>query len=74
MALYCAYQEVENDILAPHIYNKVLNLLPFLSFIAVIVGSVLLGIAGAFLALPIAAGLPTIIKYVKEDNRRARRA
>ncbi|MEI7452068.1 MAG: AI-2E family transporter [Candidatus Falkowbacteria bacterium] len=69
IVLYCAYQEVENDILAPNIYNKVLNLLPFLSFIAVIIGSLLLGVAGAFLALPIAAGIPTIIKYAKESQR-----
>ena len=72
IALFVVYQAVENDILAPNIYNKVLNLLPFFSFIAVIIGSVLFGIAGAFLALPIAAGLPTIIKYYKADKKQAR--
>jgi predicted PurR-regulated permease PerM len=50
-----------------------LNLLPFLSFIAVIIGSVIFGIAGAFLALPIAAGIPTIIKYFEEGNRQKNR-
>ena len=68
--LFIAYQAVENDILAPNIYNKVLNLLPFLSFIAVIIGSVLFGIAGAFLALPIAAGIPTIIKYFEKEGKK----
>jgi len=68
IALFCGYQAIENDILAPNIYNKVLNLLPFLSFIAVIVGSIILGVAGAFLALPIAAGIPTIIKYFEKGN------
>ena len=67
IALFVGYQEVENDILAPAIYNKVLNLLPFLSFIAVIIGSVLFGVAGAFLALPIAAGIPTIIKSLEKN-------
>ena len=66
--LFIAYQAVENDILAPSIYNKVLNLLPFLSFIAVIIGSVIFGIAGAFLALPIAAGIPTIMKYFEKKS------
>ena len=70
IALYAGYQEVENDILAPAIYNKVLNLLPFLSFIAVIVGSLLFGIAGAFLALPIAAGIPTIIKSLEKNVKK----
>jgi len=67
IVLYAGYQEIENDILAPVIYNKVLNLLPFLSFIAVIIGSVLFGVAGAFLALPIAAGIPTIIKSLEKN-------
>jgi len=67
VVLFVAYQEVENDILAPAIYNKVLNLLPFLSFVAVIIGSVLFGVAGAFLALPIAAGIPTIIKSLENS-------
>jgi predicted PurR-regulated permease PerM len=71
MALFGVYQAIENDILAPNIYNKVLNLLPFLSFVSVIIGSIMFGIAGAFLALPIAAGIPTIIKYL-EDNKKAR--
>ena len=68
MILFGAYQAVENDILAPNIYNKVLNLLPFLSFIAVIIGSILFGIAGAFLALPIAAGIPTVIRYFEKNK------
>ena len=71
IALFAAYQMVENDALAPSIYNKVLNLLPFLSFIAVIIGSIIFGVAGAFLALPIAAGIPTIIKYFEENKKAA---
>ncbi|MCX6797603.1 MAG: AI-2E family transporter [Candidatus Falkowbacteria bacterium] len=74
IALFLIYQEIENDILAPNIYNKVLNLLPFFSFIAVIIGSVLLGVAGAFLALPIAAGIPTITKYFKADKHSPQKA
>ncbi|MEI6835430.1 MAG: AI-2E family transporter [Candidatus Falkowbacteria bacterium] len=68
IVLFGTYQAIENDILAPNIYNKVLNLLPFLSFIAVIVGSIIFGVAGAFLALPIAAGIPTIIKYFEKSK------
>lgn len=69
MALFGVYQAIENDILAPNIYNKVLNLLPFLSFVSVIIGSIMFGIAGAFLALPIAAGVPTVIKYFEEGEK-----
>ncbi len=65
LILFIAYQMFENNILSPIVYKKVLNLVPFLSFVAVIIGSILFGIAGAFLALPIAAGIPTILKYLK---------
>jgi predicted PurR-regulated permease PerM len=67
IALYLIYQQIESSFLAPIIYNKTLNLSPALGFLAVIIGGALYGIAGAFLALPIAASLPAVIKYVRED-------
>ena len=69
-ALYLIYQQVESVILAPTIYNKALNLSPALSFLAVIVGVGLFGIVGAFLALPIAASMPVIIIFVREDMQK----
>lgn len=63
IALYSVYQQVENYLLAPNIYRKTLNLVPFLSFTAVLIGSSLFGIPGAFLALPIAASVPTLFDY-----------
>jgi predicted PurR-regulated permease PerM len=64
LALFLLYQQFENNILAPNIYNKVLSLSPTLSFVAVIIGSALLGIVGAFIALPVAASIPTIFKFM----------
>lgn len=64
LALFIIYQQFENHILAPNIYNKALDLSPALSFIAVIIGANLFGIIGAFMSLPIAASLPAIIKYL----------
>ena len=60
------YQQIENAFLAPMIYNKALNISPALGFLAVMIGAGLFGILGAFLALPITASLPAIIKYVHE--------
>ncbi len=71
-ALYLIYQQIESAFLAPTIYNKALNLSPALGFLAVIIGAGLFGIIGAFLALPIAASLPAIITYVREDNEEER--
>lgn len=69
LALFIVYQQIENNILSPNIYNKALNLSPALSFIAVIVGASLAGIIGAFIALPIAASIPTIVKYITSSDR-----
>lgn len=65
--LYLVYQQVEGAILSPAIYNKALKLSPSLGFIAVIIGSALFGIMGAFLALPFAASLPAITEYIHND-------
>ncbi len=68
LALILFYQQIEGAILSPAIYNKALKLSPALGFLAVLIGSSLFGIIGAFLALPFAASLPAIIGYVYEDN------
>ena len=68
LILYVVYQQFEGMILAPTIYNKALNLSPALSFLAVITGSALFGLVGAFLSLPFAASLPAIIKYMNEET------
>lgn len=66
--LFLLYQQLENNVLAPNIYNKILDLSPTLSFIAVLLGGALFGIVGAFVALPIAASVPTIITFIREEK------
>lgn len=66
--LFVVYQQVENNLLAPKIYNKTLNLSPALGLMAVIIGASLYGIPGAFIALPIAASVPATIKYLRKDE------
>ncbi len=66
LALFLVYQQVENSILSPNIYNKALDLSPALSFIAVMIGTTLFGIVGAFLSLPLAASVPTLFKYIRK--------
>jgi predicted PurR-regulated permease PerM len=61
--LFLLYQETENDYIIPRVYHKALKIIPFLSFVSVIIGTILFGVAGAFLALPIAASIPTLIHY-----------
>ncbi len=68
LALFLLYQQFENNVLAPTIYNKVLALSPTLSFLAVLIGGSLFGIIGAFIALPIAASLPTVISFLVKEK------
>lgn len=72
IVLHLIYQQVENNITSPLIYNKALNLLPSIVFLSFLVGASLFGILGAFLSLPIAASIPAIIQYQK--NYRLRHA
>jgi predicted PurR-regulated permease PerM len=67
IALVIAYQQVEGTIIAPVIYNKALKLSPSLSFLAVLIGSALFGLVGAFLALPFAASLPAVTEYIHDE-------
>lgn len=63
LIFFILYQQIENAIISPAIYNKALNLYPALVFLAVIIGTSLFGILGAFLALPIAAIIPAVVEY-----------
>jgi len=68
LALFMIYQQFENNVLAPNIYNKVLAISPTLSFLAVLVGGSLFGIIGAFISLPIAASIPTVISFLVKEK------
>ena len=70
LILHLVYQQVENAVISPAIYNKALNLYPALGFLAVIIGVSLFGILGAFLALPVAASIPVIVSY--HENYKSR--
>jgi predicted PurR-regulated permease PerM len=64
--LFIVYQQVENTFIAPYLYNKALNLSPALIFLSVVIGGGLFGVLGAFLALPVAASIPVVMKYRKK--------
>ncbi|MCX6754286.1 MAG: AI-2E family transporter [Candidatus Nomurabacteria bacterium] len=65
IVLHLIYQQIENDIISPVIYNKALNLFPSIIFLSVLIGASLFGVLGAFLSLPVAASIPAIINYRK---------
>ncbi len=68
LVLFILYQQFENNILAPSIYKRVLDLSPSLSLLSVVIGATLFGMSGAFIALPIAASLPTVLAFLNREN------
>jgi len=65
--LMFAYQEFESRILVPRVYGKVLRLPPAIVLISLLIGGTLMGIVGALLALPIAAGLQMVVRELRVE-------
>jgi putative heme transporter len=61
------YQQVESNLIVPRIYGKALRLSAVAVTLALLVGGTLLGIVGALLALPIAAGLRVLLEDLRID-------
>jgi len=61
------YQEFENRILVPKVYGRALRLAPVTVVLALLAGGLLLGVIGALLALPIAAGLQMMVAELRVD-------
>jgi putative heme transporter len=73
------YMEFESRVLVPKVYGHVLRLSPSVVVLALLAGGTLLGVMGALLALPIAAGLQMILEELRvelpgddSDDRTAR--
>ena len=62
LVAFLVYMEFESRVLVPRVYGRVLRLAPSVVILALLAGGTLMGIIGALLALPIAAGLIMILK------------
>ncbi len=67
--VYLAIQQAENHLLVPQIMQRAVNLHPVAVVLSILVGASLLGIAGALVAVPVAAALAVAL-----DELRAARA
>jgi predicted PurR-regulated permease PerM len=61
------YMEFESRVLVPKVYGHVLRLSPPAVVLALLAGGLLLGVMGALLALPIAAGLQMILEELRVE-------
>jgi putative heme transporter len=67
LILLVAYQEFESRVIVPQLYGKVLRLPAAVIMVSLLIGGKLLGIVGALLALPIAAGLRMIVSELRVE-------
>jgi predicted PurR-regulated permease PerM len=70
LSAYLAYQQVEGNVIVPRVYGNALKLSPLVVLVAFLVGGKLLGMLGVLLALPTAAAIPIIARYVGEWRER----
>jgi predicted PurR-regulated permease PerM len=62
LAAFLLYMEFESRVLVPRVYGRTLRLSSSVVILALLAGGILMGIIGALLALPIAAGLLMILE------------
>jgi predicted PurR-regulated permease PerM len=63
------YQQVENYIVQPTVMRQAVELSPFTTIAAVIVGAALLGVVGAILAVPIVGAIRVVLLEVTRERR-----
>ncbi len=66
IAFMVVYQQVENHILQPVVMNRTVSVSPFIVILSVLVGTTLLGVLGALLAIPAAGSLQILLRQVIE--------
>lgn len=66
-AALALYMQFESRILVPRVYGSELRLSPTAVILALVAGGTLMGIIGALLALPIAAGLLMILEELRVE-------
>lgn len=62
VSIFVVVQQLQNQVLIPKIMQKAVGLSPIAVILAILIGSKLMGIGGAILAVPLAAGIHVFIE------------
>jgi predicted PurR-regulated permease PerM len=68
LLLFIVYQQLENYLIAPRVFQKTVNLPAVGVLLAALIGGTLLGLIGALMAIPIAAAIKAIMVEVRETG------
>jgi predicted PurR-regulated permease PerM len=66
-------QQIENNVLVPRVMGRTIGISPLVVLVGILIGAALYGIAGAFLAVPVAGALQVILAHTlhTEDPQQA---
>ena len=70
LVFLAVYQQIENNLVQPLIHRRTVQLNPLWIIIAVLVGSQLLGVTGALVAIPVAGILQVLVQDWAAERRR----
>ncbi len=71
VAFFILYQQLENHVLQPVVYNRTVALSPLVILISVLVGAEIAGVLGALGALPVAGTIQVlVVDYLRERRER----
>ncbi|HVM14180.1 MAG TPA: AI-2E family transporter [Egibacteraceae bacterium] len=65
LGIVVAVQQLESNVLEPVVLSHATKLHPLMVIVAITAGAVTLGILGAFLAVPVAAGFARVVDYLR---------
>src|SRR3954470_11232635 len=72
IAFFILYQQLENHLLQPIVYNRTVALSPLVVLISVLIGAELAGVLGALGAIPVAGTIQVLVlDYLRERRERA---
>ncbi len=62
VVFFLIYQQVENNVLQPFVYKRAVSVAPLLVIVSILIGSSLLGVLGALIAIPVAAAIQIVVR------------
>lgn len=63
-----AVQQIEGDVLQPIVLGRAVNLHPLVILLSLTAGAIIAGVAGAFLAVPVAAVITVVVSYMRAQK------
>lgn len=74
LGLMILYQQFEDRVLIPRVYGATLRLPTIAVVLAILAGAELLGLVGALIALPLAAGIRVVVEYFAQVRKESQQS